>query len=119
MSGNLACNATNCIHNNSGMCSASSIHVQGGNAHSSEYTQCGTFIEMGIKNSLSNVYNMNIGGEVKQSFNNFAGGIGPRIICDAINCRYNINKDCVANFVHINGVGAISSNRTDCDTFKM
>ena len=117
MSGNLGCNAKNCIHNNQSICNASNIHVNGANASSSDYTECGSFVEKGIKNSLSNVYNMNIGGEIYNGYNS-GSGMGPNISCDAASCKYNINGDCISNYVQIGGVGAFSSNRTQCETFR-
>lgn len=114
MDGNLACNAKNCIHNNRSMCTANNIHIRGANAHSSEYTECDSFSEMGLQNSLSNVYNMNIGGEI---YNSYGGGAAPGISCDAVNCKYNINGDCISNYVQVNGIGAFSNNRTQCGSF--
>ncbi|MDU1412177.1 MAG: DUF1540 domain-containing protein [Clostridium sp.] len=115
MSGNLSCNAKNCIHNNRSLCNANNIHIRGANARSSEYTECGSFVEMGLQNSLSNVYNMNIGGEV---YNSYGGGSSPQVSCDAVNCQYNINGQCTSNYVQVGGIGAVSSNRTECQSFR-
>lgn len=115
MSGNLACNAKNCIHNSRSVCGANNIHIRGANATAGNYTECGSFMEKGIKNSLENVYNYNIGGEV---YNNYSGGTTPNIACDAVKCQYNINGDCVSNYVQIDGVGAVDSNRTGCQSFR-
>ncbi|MEG1255093.1 DUF1540 domain-containing protein [Clostridium sp.] len=118
MNGTLTCNANNCLHNISGLCSAKNIHIQGTNAHSSEYTQCSSFTEKGIRNAITNVFNMNVTGEVKQLFSSSNVAMNPRIQCDAANCRYNINGNCGADFIQIYGAVAISSNRTECETFQ-
>ena len=78
MNGTLSCNATACVNNITGICSARTINVIGLNAHSSEATQCETFAEKGLKNSLSNVLNMNVVGEFKQVFNSDSIEIEPK-----------------------------------------
>ncbi len=119
MSGNLSCNARNCTHNTYGMCTSNNIHIQGTNAHSKEYTKCGSFTEMGLKNTLSNVYNPNIGGVVENRFTSSAMGTGTSIRCDASNCRYNMNGGCTSQNISVNGPGALSNNRTDCESFMI
>lgn len=115
MSGNLACRAKNCIHNKRSTCGASNIHIRGANATSGDFTECSSFMEKGIKNSLENVYNYNIGGN---TYNNYNYGVNPQINCDATKCQYNINGDCVSNYVQIDGIGALDSNRTGCQSFR-
>ncbi len=56
---------------------------QESDAHRSEETQCEKFAEKGLKNSLSNVLNMNVIGEFKQVFNNDSIEMSPRIRCEA------------------------------------
>lgn len=119
MSGNLNCNASNCTNNTYGMCTAKNIHIQGTNAHSKEYTQCGSFEEMGLKNTLSNVYNPNIGGVIENRFTNSSFDSNTSIQCDASKCRYNMNGNCLSSNVNINGPGAVSNNRTDCESFMI
>ena len=118
MNGTLSCTATNCVNNMSGICSARTINVLGSNAHSSELTQCQTFAEKGLKNSLINVLNMNVVGEFKQAFNNEAIEMSPSIRCEAINCMHNEKKLCVAENIMVNGIDALSSKKTQCETFK-
>ncbi|WP_040192130.1 DUF1540 domain-containing protein [Clostridium culturomicium] len=119
MSGNLNCNAKNCMHNTYGMCTSNNIHIQGTNAHSKEYTNCGSFEEKGLKHTLSNVHNYNIGGVVDNRFTNSAYSNSSSIQCEAARCRYNINGSCTSGDVNINGPGAISNNRTDCESFML
>jgi hypothetical protein len=118
MNGTLSCSATNCVNNMSGLCSASTINVFGSNAHSSESTQCETFAEKGLKNSLSNVLNNNIIGEFQQVFNSESIMMSPSIRCSATSCVYNENNLCSADNIMVSGVGAITSVRTQCETFK-
>lgn len=119
MSGNLNCNAGNCRHNTYGMCTANDIHIQGTNAHSKEYTQCGSFEENGLRHTLSNVHNYNIGSVVENRFTNSAYSTNQAIKCDASRCRHNLNGTCISHSVNINGPGAISNNRTDCESFML
>ena len=114
MNGTLSCTATNCVNNMSGICSARTINVLGSNAHSSAQTQCETFAEKGLKNSLTNVLNMNIVGEFKQVFNSKDIEMSPSIRCDATSCMHNENKLCVAD----NIVVTLDSAKTQCETFK-
>ncbi|MCB2293435.1 DUF1540 domain-containing protein [Clostridium algoriphilum] len=118
MRGTLSCTATSCVNNMSGICSAGTINVSGSNAHSTEATQCETFAEKGLKNSLSNVLNMNVVGEFKQVFSNATIEMSPSIRCDAINCMHNLKEECHAENIMVNGIGALSSAKTECETFK-
>ncbi len=117
MRGILSCSATNCVNNMSGICSAGTIHITGATAHTSESTQCETFAEKGLKNSLANVLNMNLVGEIKQAFTNETIEMSPNIKCEARNCRYNHDELCHAPNIMVNGMGALHSERTRCETF--
>jgi len=118
MRGTLSCTATNCVNNMSGICSASTIEILGSNAHSREETQCETFAEKGLKNSLNNVLNMNVIGEFKQAFNNETIEMSPKIRCEAINCMHNAKHKCIAQNIMVYGKGAICCEKTECETFK-
>lgn len=118
MSGTLSCSAANCVNNMSGICSASTINVFGSNAHSSESTKCDTFAEKGLKNSLANVFNMNVVGEFKQVFNSESIVMSPSIRCNAASCIHNDNNLCAADNIVVSGMGAANSTRTQCETFK-
>ena len=118
MNGTLSCSATTCVNNVTGICSARTINVLGSNAHSSEATQCETFAEKGLKNSLANALNLNIVGEIKQVFNSDSIEMSPSIRCDATNCMHNEEKICVADNILVNVTGALSSKRTQCETFE-
>ncbi|MBU3179668.1 DUF1540 domain-containing protein [Clostridium psychrophilum] len=118
MKGTLSCTATNCVNNMSGICSASTINISGVKAYTTEATQCETFSQKGLKNSINNVLNMNVVGEIKQVFNNDTIEMSPSIRCDAINCMHNSKKICAAENIMVNGIGAVSSVKTECETFK-
>lgn len=118
MNGTLSCSATNCVNNISAICSARTIHISGKNAHSSEGTQCENFAEKGLKNSLINVLNMNVVGEFKQVFNSDSIEMSPRIRCEAINCKYNEKKLCLAQNILVYGKDALCSEKTECETFE-
>lgn len=118
MYGTLSCNAENCIHNDRGLCDANTIKVSGVNAQSSTYTQCDSFAERGLKSALANVFNVNIAGEIKQAFNNSSLELTPNIQCDARHCVYNVADKCTADYVQIQGQGALTSQRTECQTFR-
>ena len=118
MSGTLSCTATNCVNNMSGICSAITINVLGSNAHSSEATKCETFAEKGLKNSLTNVLNMNVIGEFKQVFNSEDIEMSPSIRCDAKNCIHNQKNLCAADNIMVNGADGLSTEKTQCETFK-
>ncbi|MCB2290515.1 DUF1540 domain-containing protein [Clostridium sp. CS001] len=118
MIGTLSCSATRCVNNMSGICSASNINVSGANAHSTEETQCETFAEKGLKNSLTNVLNMNVIGEIKQAFNHDIIKMSPSIKCEATNCVHNEKDLCIADNIIISGIDALNSERTQCETFK-
>lgn len=118
MSGTLSCSATNCVNNMSGVCSAITINVFGSNAHSSEKTECETFAEKGIKNALANALNMNVVGELKQVFNSESIVMSPSIRCSAISCIHNENNLCDADNIMVSGIGAKTSGKTQCETFR-
>lgn len=118
MNGALTCTATNCVNNISSICSARTIHVSGSDAHSSEETQCENFAEKGLKNSLINVLNMNVIGELKQSFNSESIEMSPRIRCDAKNCKHYEDKICLAEDIVMYGKDALSNEKTECETFE-
>ncbi|MGH4119375.1 DUF1540 domain-containing protein [Clostridium sp.] len=118
MKGTLSCNATDCVNNISGICSAITIHVLGLTANSSESTRCKTFSHKGLKNALDNVLNNNVVGEFKQVFNNESIVMNPRVRCEAINCIHNVEEICKAKNVLIEEVRELDNVKTRCDTFK-
>lgn len=95
--GNLNCCATNCGHNNSGLCYAGFINISGHSAITSSNTCCSSFTNQ-TNDALTNCANCTC---TKPE----------QISCDAVNCTYNENKSCVADNVQINASNA------SCETF--
>ncbi|GAA0093191.1 DUF1540 domain-containing protein [Paraclostridium bifermentans] len=94
----IKCLSTNCTFNNSGVCSASVIHIEGFDADITPETYCKTFVE--ADNSAKMTSSV---CEDETSSKN--------IICSASNCTYNFNGSCKSSDVQIN-----SLNNT-CETF--
>jgi hypothetical protein len=118
VSNTLSCNALNCVHNTSGLCSANKILVDGMSASTSNETNCHTFAEKGLKNALTNMLNMNVAGEMRQIFNKSSISMSPEIACEATKCVYNMDKVCSAQNVQIIGSSANTSDDTKCETFR-
>ena len=94
----IKCLSTNCAFNNSGVCCASVIHIEGFDANITPETYCKTFVTSDNSNKITNcVY------ENETSSKN--------IICNASNCTYNFNGACKSSSVQINYL-----NNT-CETF--
>jgi hypothetical protein len=115
--GSLSCSAVNCVQNVNGLCAANRIHVTGKGALSSSSTACDTFAEKSFTNAVTNMFNMNVAGEIKQVFNRDSIALSPKIECDALRCNYNSSKVCTANSVQIMGAHANTSLETQCETF--
>ena len=117
MSGSLTCSAVGCVHNVNGLCSANKIHVTGMNASTSSETQCNTFAEKGLLNSITGMVNMNVPGEIRQLLNNNTISMFPKIGCDAVSCMFNKDRICEAKRIQMMGIGANTSEGTQCETF--
>lgn len=118
MSNKLNCTADTCVNNINNLCSANTIHVEGNIANTSSETECETFSEKGFRNAVTNLANMNFGGEIKQLLNSDSIVMSPKIKCEAINCQHNSARICNADNVTINGPGAATSSATLCETFE-
>lgn len=117
MNGTLSFNATNCVHNVGGLCSANKIMVNGMSALTSSSTQCNTFAEKGFLNALTHITNMNIAGEIRQLVSNDGIHMYPEVGCNAVRCIYNKDQRCEADRVIITGPHARESDGTYCETF--
>lgn len=118
MKGKLKCSAIRCANNVNETCIASNIHVMGSEAHTSTETGCDTFIEKGDIFSTSHFTNRNLAGEYVELFSNEPVYMSPDIVCDAEKCIYNVNSVCTADQVKVDGDKAMSSDQTECETFK-
>lgn len=92
----LNCSADNCIYNNSGICYAGGIEIQGHTASTSTGTTCATFNSN--KSDLMNASNSILTTSTD-------------IRCKAKKCKYNSLEICTAHSVQINYRNA------NCDTF--
>ena len=113
----LKCGARNCDYNNEGVCSASNILIEDINANASRDTYCSTYIdedgEIGLNTTVNSNYMMNMMSGFSSSFDL---AMSPYIVCNATNCRYNLNRACVASDVLIYGEeNGVTGNM--CDTF--
>jgi hypothetical protein len=95
----IKCLSTNCTFNNSGICNASAINIEGFDAHITPETYCKTFIE---SENSSKIYS---------SVNNNEAS-SKNIICTASKCMYNFSGSCKSSDIQINYL-----NNT-CETFK-
>lgn len=96
---NLNCSASSCAYNNLGECFAGGINVDGRHATTTSHTFCASYVDK------ANAGFTNVSDKSKSVGTN-------DIICQALECKYNENKDCHANHVHINA-GNVS-----CETFE-
>lgn len=94
------CLSTNCTFNNSGVCNASVIKIEGFDANVTPETYCNTFIDSSSSSKLTS----SIIDNPAESKN---------IICTASNCMYNFIGSCKSCDIQVN-----SLNNT-CETFKM
>jgi Domain of Unknown Function (DUF1540). len=117
--GKLSCNATNCVNNVAGLCSADIISIKGKDAISSSETVCDTFKQKGIMNALVSMGNTNYVGEVEQMFSDFHEILmTPEVHCNAKKCIYNKHGICGADNLFIYGPRADSVQNTECETFN-
>ena len=100
----LDCNVTTCMHNSDNCCCKNKIEVEGTSAKKPCDTCCGSYDAKG-DGSYSNA----IGKEAEKA---------TQVDCKAINCMYNENGYCDAGHIGIMGVNAMSSDQTECASFK-
>ena len=98
----LDCYVTSCVYNGNRCCGKGDIVVNGKDAKESEETICDSFKER-------------TSDSPKNSANSLTKDIA--IICEATNCRFNENKNCMAEHISIAGGNANSSTETECASF--
>ena len=113
----LNCKASKCVYNHSGSCNADYINISGKYSHISDETCCNTFKETTLKNTFSNINNVGIFNGVKQMFNSNITSLSPSVYCDASNCYYNKEGECVAENISVAGQKARTLDETNCETF--
>ncbi|HVJ48798.1 DUF1540 domain-containing protein [Desulfitobacterium sp.] len=112
----LKCKAVNCLHNYNTLCGADEIQVQGGQAMGGRATFCGTFNSRNLGNYVSSMGNMNYGGAAEQVFSDHPS-MEPHVLCNAVNCAYNVEQKCDADAVQIQNEVSSTAEQTECQTF--
>lgn len=115
---NLICSAINCLNNIDGLCTARIIHITGKDINSNNKTYCNTFRYRTLKNSLTNLRNTNLLGEIKQIFNKDSIVMSPKITCEINRCGYNFRGECISLKVQIYGINCNRDQCTECETFN-
>lgn len=90
------------MYNGNRCCSKGDIVVNGKDAKVNRETACDSFKERK-------------GEQATNAANSMSKDIA--IICEAINCRFNDNKNCKAEHISIAGGNACSSTETECASF--
>lgn len=98
----LDCYVTSCVYNANRCCSKGDIVVGGQDAKVNRETVCDSFKERK-------------GDQMKNAANSMSKDIA--IVCEATNCRFNENKNCMAEHISISGGNASSSTETECASF--
>ena len=102
----IGCNVINCSHNDSGICYANKISVNGKKARTSNHTCCSSFLDESTYSKLTN--NTNNDGPC-----NIIG-------CNVKTCTYNAGNICALNDIGItSNVGRANLySETYCSSFK-
>lgn len=100
------CNVKNCSHNDSEVCYANKITVNGKKAHTSTHTCCSTFLDGKHYGTLTN--NINGGGKCEL------------IGCNVKTCTYNAANVCTLDNINVNTElsNANLYEETYCASFK-
>lgn len=114
----LTCNASNCVNNVNGFCSARNIHISSADPMGNGNTKCDTFGEKGFKNAFKNLGNVNMAGTIKQLINKDDVEMTPNITCSAVKCIYNESQMCTAGNINVNIERWSNTESTRCESFK-
>lgn len=100
----LDCNVTSCMHNADDCCCKAEIQVDGSCAKECCETCCGSYDKKG-----------------EHSYSNNASKTPDKVTevnCKATNCVYNADGYCDADHIGIVGSSAVSSEQTECGSFR-
>lgn len=99
------CNVNNCGHNDSGICYANKISINGKKSHTSTHTCCNTFVEESNESFTNNIDN---------SSNNTMIG------CNVKTCVNNAGTVCVLSNIGVTTSAPITNaaSETYCSSFK-
>lgn len=101
---NCTCTVTTCLHNHERCCCKSDILVEGHEATASDSTCCASFDKR--SHEACSCTHETASPEL-------------RISCNAVKCKYNDDRKCIAKSVSITGCRAADSCQTECATFQM
>lgn len=100
----LGCKVKNCVyHSEENLCSRDTIKVDGSNATESCSTCCASF-----ENLRDKATNSCVCGKQKIE-----------ITCEAVNCKFNENNNCMANHIDVKPSKDKSYGSTECASFMM
>ena len=103
----LKCDVIHCISNRDNRCCRPDIRVGGNEATECQQTCCESFRP--IAGGASNVTNAVDYSHVNEAM---------PIHCDATNCVYNKQRNCMADAIQVVGRAAEKMEQTACETFK-
>jgi len=105
----LKCGSLDCAYNDkSGKCFAKNISIDGRSAQTTGETTCASYTPDG-----SDFMNMEFANDFMDLGTAKSVVNSPSITCDAMNCRFNNNRECTARNIEINPVDA------SCETFQL
>lgn len=100
----ISCNAHKCVYNEQGYCEKENIRIDTScECEDDECTCCDSF------ESNDNLKDCNCCG---------CAGENAGVECFATDCIYNHNKDCIADYISVEGSGATRCTDTFCDTYR-
>ena len=101
---NLYCSVVSCAFNSNNSCKRDNITVGGHEACKPSETACRSFSPKG-----TNTLEMSCCGAEKQT----------KVACDAVKCKFNVDKNCHAKHIGIAGKHAVTNGETECGSFEM
>ena len=99
---NLDCSVVGCAYNSNNTCKRENITVGGHEAHKASETACKSFSPKGTNTMINGMEN------AKKETN---------VACDAVNCKYNRERNCEAQRIGISGKHAVTNAETECGSF--
>lgn len=103
---NINCNVMNCAHNDSGVCYANKISINGKKSRTSTHTCCGSFLDAANYSNLTN----NTEGNGPCSF----------VGCNVKTCTHNAGTVCALNDIAVTSSAPKANlySETYCSSFK-
>lgn len=103
---NINCSVTNCYHNDTAVCHANKVSINGKKSRTSTHTCCNSFVDTSHSSSLSNSVNDD--------------NPCSSVACNVKTCTHNAGNLCVLNNISVasNNITASISSETYCSSFK-